>query len=158
MGEDLTQVLSTLLQRAYRWTMEVGLLDSPRGGLLAVALVTLLVGAVVGAVLYQHELAALFRRLAHRVRPPPEPPGGLPIERIARDARRLRAQMTSSGRGTSMARRTGTWQAYDELLAEACRALDIPDTLTGMPPGTEREAERLLVEHRLMEAGLQLRG
>ena len=139
--------------------MGPGLLESPRGGLLAVALVTLLLGAVVGGVLYQHEIAERLRRLTHRVWPPPEPPAGLPIERISRDARRLRADLTGSGRGgASMARRTGTWQAYDDLLAEACRALGVPDTLSGMPSGTERDAERLVVEHRLVEAGLRLDG
>lgn len=139
--------------------MGPGLLDSPRGGLLAVALVTLLLGAVVGGVLYQHEIAERVRRLTYRVWPPPELPAGLPIERISRDARRLRAELNGRpARGTSMARRIGTWQAYDDLLAEACRALGVPDTLTGMPPGTERDAERLVVEHTLVEAGLRLDG
>ena len=138
--------------------MEPGLLDSPRGGLFAVALVTMLLVVAVGAVLYQHELRALLRRLVRRVHPPPEPPEGPPIERIARDARRLRAELRGSSPGTPMARRAGTWQAYDELLAEACRALGVPDTLAGMPPGTERDAERLLVEYRLVQAGLHLSG
>ena len=136
--------------------MEPALLDSPLGGLLAVALVTLMLGVTVGGALYQHELAALGHRLARRRWPPPDPPAGLPIERIARDARRLRAELLAIGPGTPMAHRVGVQQAYDDVLAEACSALGIPDTLTGMPAGTEREAERLLVEHRLAEAGLDL--
>lgn len=138
--------------------MGPGLLDSPPGGLLAIALVTLMLGAVVGGVLYLDELSARLRRLAHRVRPPPEPPEGLPIERIARDARRLRAELDRPGREIPMARRTGMWQAYDDLLAEACRALGVPDTLTDLPAGTEREAERWIVEDRLVAAGLRLHG
>lgn len=136
--------------------MEPVLLDSPLGGLLAVVLVTLLLGVTVGGVLYQHEVARLLRRVVHRFRPPPEPPAGLPIERIARDARRLRAELSATPPGTSMAHRAGVQQAYDEVLAEACWALGVPDTLAGVPAGTEREAERLLVEHRLAEAGLDL--
>ncbi len=101
-------------------------------GFLAAALVTVLLGLFVGGVLYQHELTARLRR--------------------------LRAEPTHPGNATFMARRTGTWQAYDDLLAEACRALGIPDSLTEMPCGTERDTERLVVEHRLMEAGLRLGG
>ena len=136
--------------------MEPALLDSPLGGLLAIVLVTLVLGAAVGGVLYQHEVARLARRVAHRFRPPPEPPAGLPIERIARDARRLRAELIATPPGTSMVHRAGVQQAYDEVLAEACWALGVPDTLAGVRAGTEREAERLLVEHRLAQAGLDL--
>jgi hypothetical protein len=55
-----------------------------------------------------------------------------------------------------MARRTATTAAYDDLLLEAARALDVDDTLTGLRPGADRDAERLRVEHLLREAGLQL--
>jgi hypothetical protein len=55
-----------------------------------------------------------------------------------------------------MARRVGISRAYDDLLSYACRALDVPDTLTGLPSGTERDTERLWVEHELEEAGLRL--
>ena len=53
-----------------------------------------------------------------------------------------------------MARRTGTLAAYDDVLLEACRAVDLPDTLTGLPEGTERDAERLRLEFLLDRAGL----
>jgi hypothetical protein len=133
-----------------------GLLDGPRGGLIVIALVTLVLGVTVGGALYQHEIAVLLRRLAGRVRPPPEPPAGPPIERIARDARRLRAGLLAPTPGTPMARRIGVQRAYDDLLADACRALDVPDTLTGLPLGAERDAERRHVEHELAAAGLRL--
>jgi hypothetical protein len=126
------------------------------GGVLVIALVTLMLGATVGGALYQREIAALLRRLAGRVRPPPEPPAGPPIERIAQDARRIRAELLTLSPGTPMARRIGVWRAYDDLLADACRALGVPDTLTGMPPGTERDAERLHVQYELDAAGLRL--
>ena len=58
--------------------------------------------------------------------------------------------------GTPNARRISVVNAYDDILAEACRALDVPDTLTSMPPGIERDAERLHVERVLSDAGLRL--
>lgn len=133
-----------------------GLLDGPFAGVIWIALVTAMLAVVVGAVLYQHEIAALLRRLARRIAPRPEPPTGPPIERIAQDGRRLRRNMLTCTPGTPMVRRIALCQAYDDLLADACRALDVPDTLTGLPLGTERDAERLHVEHALSAAGLGL--
>lgn len=86
----------------------------------------------------------------------PLTPVGPPIERIASDARRLRGELRATAPGTPMARRLGLRKAYDDLLADACCALGVPDTLTVLPPGTDRDAERLLVEHRLEAAGLRL--
>lgn len=126
------------------------------GAFIAIAFVTLMLGVTVGGVLYQHEIAAFFRRFAGRFSTPPEPPAGLPIERIARDARRLRTELLVPAPGTPMARRIAVQRAYDDLLADACEALDVPDTLSDLPPGTERDAERLHVEHELDEAGLRL--
>lgn len=124
-------------------------------GLLAVVIATLMLGATVGIALYQGELARSFRRLVDRVSPAPPPPAGPTIQRIARDARRLRAELISAP-GTPMARRLGAEKAYDDLLCDACRALGIDDTLSGLPPGTDRDAERLRVEYELGEAGLHL--
>jgi hypothetical protein len=130
----------------------------PVGGLLVLVLVTVMLGVAVGVPLYRHEIGRWLRRVHHRFRPPPEPPAGHAIERIAHDARRVRAEIVITPQGTPMARRAGVVQAYDELLGEACRALGIPDTLTGMEPGFERDAERLHVESRLDAAGLHLTG
>jgi hypothetical protein len=57
--------------------------------------------------------------------------------------------------GTSLVRRNATLAAYDNALAQACLALGLPDTLTDLPPGTDREAERLRVEALLEAAGLR---
>jgi len=124
-------------------------------GLLTIALVTAMLGAAVGGALCHREIEQSTRRLANRIWPPPERPAGQPIERIVRDARRLRAELVPSP-GTPMARRIAVTRAYDEVLAEACRALGIPDTLTGLDPGPDRDAERLHVEHELNAAGLRL--
>jgi hypothetical protein len=124
-------------------------------GLLFIALVTVMLGVAVGGALCHSEIEQWIRRLANRIWPPPERPAGPPIERIVRDARRLRAQLVPNA-GTPMARRIAVVRAYDELLADACRALGIPDTLTGLPPGADRDAERLHVEHELNAAGLRL--
>jgi hypothetical protein len=53
-----------------------------------------------------------------------------------------------------MARRRGTAAAYEDLLVQAAHALGVPDTLSDLREGTDREAERLRLEHVLREAGL----
>lgn len=133
-----------------------GLPDGPLGGLLVLALVTLMLGVTVGGVLYQREIVVVLRRLVRLFSPRPAAPAGPPVELIARDARRLRAELLAPRPGTPMARRLGTWRAYDDVLADACRALDVPDTLTGLRPGTERDVARVRVEHELDAAGLRL--
>jgi hypothetical protein len=55
-----------------------------------------------------------------------------------------------------MARRLGLSGAYDDVLSDACRALGVPDTLSELPPGLERDSERLHVEQELEEVGLRL--
>ena len=124
--------------------------------LLDGALGVLIMVGLVGGVLYQHEIEVLLRRLAQRVLPREEHPAGPPLECIVRDARRLRGVMLSCSPGTPMARRVAVCRAYDDLLADACRALAVPDTLTGLPLTIERDVERLRVEHALAEAGLSL--
>ncbi|GAA1950895.1 hypothetical protein GCM10009798_07790 [Nocardioides panacihumi] len=136
--------------------MGFGLPDGPWYGFLVVALVTAGMCAAVGGVLYEPQLARGLRRLARRISPPPEAPADMPIERIARNARRLRAEMATLSSGTPAARRESIARAYDDLLVEACRALDVPDTLSGMPPGAERDSERLHVEFELEAVGLRL--
>ena len=68
----------------------------------------------------------------------------------------MRDEFWSPAPGLPMARRVALSRAYDDLLVDACHALDVPDSLSGLPPGTERDAERLRVEHELEEAGLRL--
>ncbi|GAB7003361.1 hypothetical protein JCM18899A_08320 [Nocardioides sp. AN3] len=134
-------------------------LPSPLSGLLVLALVMFGPSAVVGCVLYWRALVRFAGRVAARVvrrRRPASPPPvqvGQPIERIAHHARRLRIELATVPSGTPMARRVGLSHAYDDVLLDACRALDVPDTLSGMAPGLDRECERLHVEQVLQEAG-----
>ena len=48
-------------------------------------------------------------------------------------------------------------RAYDDALAEGCQALEVHSDLLDLVPGTDRDAERLRVEHLLADAGLVLR-
>jgi len=125
-------------------------------GGVVVVLGTLMLGIAAGFVLFQAELGRAWHRIRQRVAPAPESPSGRPIEEVARSLRRLRPQVFAPAPGTTMSRRRGTTMAYDDLLAEAARALGVPDALSGMPEGTDRDAERLRLEHLLRRAGLAL--
>ena len=126
-------------------------------GLLALLACTLMLGSTLAFFLCQRELLAAARWVRRRVgKAPPEPPAGRPIEETARALRRVRREVLAPTPGAPMARRTATAAAYDDLLLDAARALGVEDTLSGLRPGTDREAERLRVEHLLREAGLQL--
>ena len=46
--------------------------------------------------------------------------------------------------------------AYDEVLWDACRALNVPTELDRMTDALERESERLRTEHELERAGVDL--
>lgn len=129
-------------------------------GVLHLALATALLVAVLTVVFYGSELRKALLSLARRaglVAAPPERPLGPPLDRIAADLRRLRSEVTHPEAGRPMTRRTALIAAYDDALADACRAVGTPDTLTGLPPGTDRDAERLRVEYLLEEQGIPLR-
>jgi hypothetical protein len=79
-----------------------------------------------------------------------------PIELIARDARRLGHRFREPPRGVSFAKFEGTRWAYDKVLAEGCRALEIEHLLDVLPPGPELDAERARVEVRLWLAGFRI--
>jgi hypothetical protein len=98
---------------------------------------------------------ALVRALRRRLRPEPRPQGP-PFERIALDLRRLRSVALRPAPGTPKARRVGTMAAYDDALVDACHALGVPDELTGVPEGPDREAARLRTEALLAQAGLRI--
>ncbi len=83
-------------------------------------------------------------------------PAGRPLEQIARDARRLGVWYRTCPRGQSFAKYEAHRRAYDDVLAEACRALDIDNLLGVLEPGTELDAERARIEWRLETAGLEL--
>ena len=111
-------------------------MGQPGLGALVQALITIGFATVtLGGVLYQHEIAAVARRAHRRVSPAPDPPAGAPIERIASDVRRLHAEFRAPPAGLPMARRIAISRAYDDLLVDACRALDVLDTLAGASSG-----------------------
>ena len=60
----------------------MGHIDGPVSGLVAIAQATLVLGAIVGGVLYQAEIVRGLRRLVIKVSPPTPPPEGPAIERI----------------------------------------------------------------------------
>ncbi len=79
-----------------------------------------------------------------------------PIEQVAADLRRLRAQLDHLPCGASYVRSTGLRRAYDEVLTIACEELDVPTRLADLPDGVARDLERMRVEYLLGESGLQL--
>jgi hypothetical protein len=86
------------------------------------------------------------RRLAH----------GRPWEQIARDARRLSVWHRTHPPGQSFVKYEAHRRAYDDVLAEACHALDIEHLIGVLEPGPELDSERSRVEWRLESAGLEL--
>jgi hypothetical protein len=88
--------------------------------------------------------------------PLPPHPAGRPIEQIAADIRRIRAQIKQAPPGMPVARMRGWMEAYDDLLLAACQALDLENRLRAVPAGVERDLERERIERLLMRAGLRL--
>jgi uncharacterized heparinase superfamily protein len=81
---------------------------------------------------------------------------GLPIEQLAADLRRVHKLLVQCPDGTPMVRRVATRNAYDELLRQACTAVDVRHELDELPEGMERDMERLRVEEALRAAGLTI--
>ncbi|MFI7121667.1 hypothetical protein [Amycolatopsis sp. NPDC049868] len=86
----------------------------------------------------------------------PELPAGPPIEKLAADLRRVHRLLAELPSGASAVRRYGTRQAYDALLVEACREVEVDHRLAELPEGFDREIERLRVEESLAEHGLSV--
>jgi hypothetical protein len=102
---------------------------------------------------YRARLLRIGRGL--RVVAPEEPlPSGPPIERIAADARRIRAQIRRAPSGIPNARLRGWLEAYDDVLISACRSLDLEQRLDVLPEGGVHDLERERVERMLEDAGL----
>ena len=123
-------------------------------GLVVLVLCTLMLGAAVGLALYHAEVGRAARRVRAHLAPPPPAPATPAIEEVAAALRRVRREALAPVPGTPMARRRGTMAAYDDLLGQAARALGVPDLVADLREGTDREAERLRLEHLLREAGL----
>lgn len=83
-------------------------------------------------------------------------PEGRRIELVASDVRRLGGRFRNVPPGVSFARFEALRQAYDGVLAEACKALEVDHLLQVLPPGPELDRERRRVEVALYRAGLSL--
>ena len=79
-----------------------------------------------------------------------------PLEQLAKDARRLGAQHRHRPRGKSFAKCEAHRRAYDNVLGEACAALDITHLLAVLVDSAELDAERARVEWELECRGLEL--
>lgn len=91
-----------------------------------------------------------------RRRREPEVPAGPPIEKLAADLRRVHRLLAELPDGASAVRRYGTRQAYDALLVQACREVEVEHRLDDLPEGFDRGIERLRVEESLAERGLSV--
>lgn len=96
-------------------------------------------------------------RALHLAEPATPHPAGPPIEQVAADLRRIQTQIREAPPGIPVARLRGWREAYDDLLATACHALDLEQRLGALPAGAERDLERERVERMLVQAGLRLR-
>jgi hypothetical protein len=129
-------------------------------GLLLVVAISLLPVAILS--FFKHakaiyEYSVVAGRRMHLLHTPPVLPAGPPLQELAADLRRLRPEARSPGTGVPMAQQDGTVAAYDAALVTTARALDVPTTLTELPDGYHREAERLRLERALEQAGLTWR-
>lgn len=91
-----------------------------------------------------------------RLRPPSPVSPHRPIERIAADLRRVRRARACFEPGASAVKKIAARQAYDALLVQACKALDVEHRLLVLSEGMDREIERIRVEERLRDLGLSL--
>jgi len=107
------------------------------------------------------KLAEALGRCRRRLWPPPAQPIGRPIEDLAATLRRLQRWLDAYAESRPMPGKAtkviATTTAYDRVLVEACRALDVPEGLDGTD-GLDREAERLRMQSALIDAGLVLGG
>lgn len=126
-------------------------------GLLKVTGISLVPVGIMAAFLHaaflMERVVALGRGM-HLLAPPPEPPIGPPLEKLAADLRRLRPEVHSPRPGIAMARQRALVAAFDGVLVQAATALRVTTTLAELPDGLEHEAERLRLEHALELTGL----
>ena len=100
---------------------------------------------------WQRRLGSFVVRLVG-ARPAPVVPLHRPIEQVGADVRRLRESFGHEG--LRFAKYEGVRRAYDAALAEAADTLELTHSLTDLPPGIDRDFERMRVEHLLEDAGL----
>lgn len=131
-------------------------------GIQAVLAMTVFAAVTLTAVVGPAGLARIGRRVGRLVpfvtprRPDPPKPQGRPIEAVARDVHRLGVAFRQVPERVSFARFEARRRAYDAVLTEACRALEVEHLLGVLPPGPELDAERARVEGVLDQAGMGL--
>lgn len=118
-----------------------------------------IVAGVVGSVALMGWIARLAFGSARlprwlRRRAAPVVPVGRPLQQVAADLRRLGAQLARVPAGAPMARRRGLQAAYDDVLVEAARLLEVSHALDTVPSGRPRDVERLRLQAALTRAGL----
>jgi hypothetical protein len=118
--------------------------------LLLYLVLTIVPAAVCWLLLQGPRLADWLRR---RRQPTASGPS---IQVLAQSLRRVHKSLIDFEPGTPALRRLAARQAYDDLLRQACRALDIPHRLDELPEGMDMEIERLRVEESLRRAGLRI--
>jgi hypothetical protein len=82
-------------------------------------------------------------------------PTGPPLEKLATDLRRLRAEMVYR-KPNNYLLLTALMQAYDDVLESMCVRLELPCELGKLPIGPDRNLERLRAEATVQEAGVPL--
>ncbi len=120
----------------------------------AVALRLLLGSPALFNWLADEAVPSVRRRLRHQQL---EQPAGRPIQEIASSIRRLGSEFHYGTPGRSWVKSEAIRRSYDGVLVEGCLAMEIVSDLLDLDPGTERDAERMRVEHLLVGAGLILR-
>ena len=121
--------------------------------LLASFAVQLLLGAVMGGLWeWERRLGRMLVRLVRGAPPAAVEPLRRPIDQIGADLRRLHGAFRRGG--MRFAKYEGCRLAYDGVLAEAAETLEVDHMMATLPPGVDRDLERLRVEWLLEEAGL----
>jgi hypothetical protein len=144
--------LAQASRAAYRQPMVVALQPLLVGALWLILAMTIPCLVLAGVLLAPRLFDMLRERKATRQ---PEQPQGVPVEKLAADLRRLRAELVYR-RPTSNLGLTALMQAYDEVLECTCARLEIPVHLRELPIGLDRDIERLRTEAVVQEAGIPL--
>jgi len=82
-------------------------------------------------------------------------PQGAPLEKLAADLRRLRAELVYR-KPTTNVRLTALVKAYDDVLESMCARLELPVNLSELPIGRDRDIERMRAEAAVEQAGIPL--
>jgi hypothetical protein len=127
--------------------------QGPGAGILELLSAIVLLGAVVH---HRSRFQVAAVGVVRRLHPPPPMPVGRPIELIARDARRLGWRFRCPQPGIRFVKYEALRRAYDDVLAEGCRAVGAEHLLEVLPPGAELDAERDRVECLLDAYGFGL--